>query len=715
MMKNLTYEQAVEGSMFLTTQQALENLFEVMFPKFRVEDLLSGRYRFIEQIIEHDEELKNSLIAKSQWQIEHQWYKNISQCKDPRVIQGLAVLYHEQVTRDISENTPDEQLFQLNVSLWCYLLSTDEFWDYFSPSRFSDRTVEDRIPLTIDQQNSLCWHGLDELLSLHSSSGRGSFASGQLPLARLHMQCLDIARKDEQGIKEILKTNRHPDAWVIKSRYLQNANRLSEQYLDDWAASVVRVAENLVNDDEKIKNLPKGIRKNYQEGISSLENFISCDVPVLRVLRSCLNWYNEWCFDLYQREEMDEMKRANSGAEGIAQRMIPLCTKGRGHTLENQAISQYYLVKGFTEPNHDTATEYYQEAIAWNPGNKNAEDLLGGVIQKVLQDQLHQAMECMQQNRFEEAYDIFDSIEPRMKNPGDVKVARAICYFVHARALADDMHLTQAIEKAGRALEIIKTLPPMEGFTPELIQKFIKDNEKLAPEEENLRMFVAAKEYFERDNYSMAIAEAGRIPESSKECYKLVKPLLAAAYFHEGIAAANKNNFSRAIEHLEHALDLIDTKENKKIIKEQLALMLNAYAISITNDAQKTIQKFDQALTDIIHLGNDQNNIQTILSMNSRYNFNLGGSGSCPVCGSAADKISFLPTLISHRTELLTMKTSYGFWKNQREICSSCRRKLKEVDEKIEKAVSLLERAKSLDKANDTIQKNLDTIRSIAK
>jgi tetratricopeptide (TPR) repeat protein len=322
-------------------------------------------------------------------------------------------------------------------------------------------------------------------------------------------------------------------------------------------------------------------------------------------------------------------------------------------------------------------------------------------------------MECMQQNRFEEAYDILDSIEPRMKDPGEVKMARAICYFVHARALADDLHLTQAIEKAGRALEIIKTLPPVEGFPPELIQKFINDNEKLAPEEENLRKFMAAKEYFERENYSMAIAEAGRIPESSKKVYKMAKPLFAAAYFHEGIAAANKENFPRAVEHFEHALDLIDTKENRKIITKQLAAVLNAYAISVANESQKTIQKFDKALSDIIQLASDQNNIQAILSMNSKYNINFGGSGSCPVCGSVADKISFLPTLIACRSELIKMNTSFGFWKNQHKICSSCRRKLEEVDEKIEKAVSLLERAKSLDKTSETIQKNLVAIRSI--
>ena len=52
----------------------------------------------------------------------------------------------------------------------------------------------------------------------------------------------------------------------------------------------------------------------------------------------------------------------------IADQLATLCRKENAHTPENQALSQHFLLRGFTTDDPERAVSEYDEAAAWNSG-----------------------------------------------------------------------------------------------------------------------------------------------------------------------------------------------------------------------------------------------------------------------------------------------------------------------------------------------------------
>ena len=591
----ITSHKLQEHAYKLELNTATSKLLEYLFPDKDVSDVKPGRYRFLEKIIEKHPNFLRDLLDNRSKSIPLEWSRVLKENQsDVRFLHALAVIYREQALASNIKGKQDGHYWIISTALWSLLLSTEAFWRYFSESRFFEQNNDNRIPLKPDQQDKLMRESLSGILSLHNSLGRRDFAARHYEQSLIHLRCLDICRNGGEALLVALDDYKLPYKLNPDDDRLQQVKKMAGELLDDWGATLVREAEKNTEDAEAIKNLPEGIRKNYEGGINQLEPFVKLEIPVPRVLRASLSWYNDWCYDLYVTKNIERIKLLMQPARGVADQLAVLSIKGRGDTPENQALSQHFLLRGFTADNPEQAVKQYEEALGWNPANNNAEQLLGGAAREVFMKQIQTAIECADRKQFQEAYEILDAIERQIKEAEDkesAQMARAGVSFRHANALAMEGKFREALMRGNDAL---KADPDQQ-----VIRNFVKEMEALAPEEDNLSHLNKAQKEFNKDHYNEAIKEALQVSAQSKY-YANARRLQSAIYFRRGVEEAKKEQFAEAEADLEKSLNLNDDPKETKIIGTQLSHILNAHAVKLVNETQETEKQFGEALTDII-------------------------------------------------------------------------------------------------------------------
>ena len=552
----------------LSLHQTTAHLLQCLFPESSDAKETLGRYRFLTDIIEQHPPFLESLQIGNDFAIKKEWAKVLKNHQtDQQFLHSLAVLYREKASEALTHDRVIEHLCVPCTALWIYLLSTVHFWDYFSKERYTEHNGTERQWLNIDHQEKLLKQSLQTTLQLHSRLGSIEFAAGRYERARIHLYCLNICRSGKEQLEEILKQYGLPYSLQLDERRFQQVSNMSADLLDDWCAAYVRDAERLVENAEAIKSLPKGIRKNYEGGIRHLEPFHDLGIPVLRVLRSSLEWYNDWCYDLYITRDIKRINALMQPACEVADRLVPFCTRSVGHRPENQVLSQHFLLRGFTEDKPEKSKRHYEEALEWNPANDNAQSLLGDAVQALLRSQLHSAVECSETNRFEEAYGILDALANQIEEKEQLTQVRAVVCFRHANTLAENGRFREALLRAKEALGLAPGHP--------VILEFVTEMEELAPEEENLKFLGEAQRALDNDQYDHTIHAASKVSASSKFSERALY-MLSAAYFHRGINKANKNRFEDAESDLRQALQFNQKKEDRKIIVGQLEIIRQA-------------------------------------------------------------------------------------------------------------------------------------------
>lgn len=246
----------------------------------------------------------------------------------------------------------------------------------------------------------------------------------------------------------------------------------AERVLDEWSAQLVHEGENLTGDTESVQT---GVRKNYEAGIDHLRAYTRLSLPSPRILCACLDWYNNWCYDLHLVKDTDRIGELIAPARALANQLARLCVKGNGGRAENQALSRHFLLTGFTAADAEDAIEAYSEALDWNPADDNARDLLADAVRQVLLSAAQSAVELAQRKQFQQAYDALDSVEKYGPGKAEFYEVRAEVFFRHADALAEKGDYIGALERARKA----------EGLDPsrEDIKEFISEVEGLATEQ----------------------------------------------------------------------------------------------------------------------------------------------------------------------------------------------------------------------------------------
>ena len=595
-----------------------------------------GRYALLEKVVQERSELFDALLSDETDRIAAQWLLAMEEnAGNLDLLHILAVIYRERMLAGISNGNPDGGFCALATGLWGLLLASEEFWNHFCASR----AMPEKASLAGEKRDMLMDEALESVLTIHCTLGSRNYAVGAYEQAYMHLHCLDLCRSGEDALRSSLEGAPFSCGLEPDGGRMERIKRHAEKMIDDWCITLLRDAEKATLDSEAIRKLQKGIRKNYEGGILLIEPFIKMTIPVTRVLHTCLAWYNDWCYDLYVTRDLERIKTLMHPAEYVADRLSPLCIQGRGHMPENQSLSQHFLLRGYTADDPEKAKRNYEEALAWNPANHNAQTLLGDAVQELLMRQLQTAMACMERKQFSEAYEVLDSIEEQASDKEEISKIRAIVNFCHAKALAEEGKFREALVRAREA----NRLEPGQ----EVIAGMVAEMAELAPEEDNLRFLRDAKREFESERFGSTIEATKKVSRDSKY-YSQAANLLSAAYFCRGIdwarnqrlddsisdlklalefnknyeerkviseqlkiieksqfgyklkQALDKQNWEQAASLLRTALSRENGLEEKKELQSQLSFILNAHAVSLANEAQEMEKEFEKALVDII-------------------------------------------------------------------------------------------------------------------
>jgi hypothetical protein len=369
------YQQRADA---LELQLATHRLITIQFPDMDEMYTSPGRYHCLELIItQHSRLIKDVLMqsASSKEDIKGAWGRIVKKlASDVRFLHIRAVIYRDHALANLLKQEPDEFYLISSTGLWILLLCSEQFWVYFSEARVTNASGE-RQSLTEFQQEELFHDALNRIFALHSTFATQAFATEHYEHARIHLHCLNICRQGKEKLIETLQEYRLDYPIPTDDYRLAWATKRANSIFEEWCTKLVREAESVTKDADAIKALPDGIRKNYEGGIRILEPFIKLNIPVVRVLNTCLDWYNEWFFDLRTEDKFWSIYALMDSASTIAEQLIPLCIKGFGYKPENQILSEHFRWKFFLSYNSREqikAIEEIKEALAWNPANEIA-------------------------------------------------------------------------------------------------------------------------------------------------------------------------------------------------------------------------------------------------------------------------------------------------------------------------------------------------------
>jgi hypothetical protein len=380
-------KRANELELRLATNRLLKNIF----PEISDTDEKAGRYHYLENIIalhsriwkvlvdnqkklteQHISPGKSVIAYLTDMLITDEWSKVVRAHQSAvSFLHTLAILHRECALAVPRTPAQKERHWILSTALWMLLLCSEAFWADFSETRAINGS-EERQALDFIDQEELFQATLDDIFSLHSSYASREFAAGNYRTARIHLHCLDLCQHGKETLFTTLEQYGINYKLTLETRKLERAASQANKRLEEWCARLVREAEKATKDAEAIKELPQGIRQNYEGGIRFLAPFIALEIPVVRVLTACLNWYNEWFYDLLVAK-LDGIYELMLLAESVADQLAPVCSRERPYSPENSALSTHFLWRGmasYSRSEKFQALEEFKVALSWNPFDK---------------------------------------------------------------------------------------------------------------------------------------------------------------------------------------------------------------------------------------------------------------------------------------------------------------------------------------------------------
>lgn len=344
----------------------VDRLVAHLFPAHTEVRERPGRHRVLEKVIEQDHSLLFSLLDGDRAAALSAWQEAMTAgglAIDQ--LHALGVLYRE---RALADPAATDDLI-VATTLWALLLSTAEFWQHLGERARSD---EDELRTTI----------AEELWTAHATRGRQALAVGDEDSAGKHLRCLADCADGGTKLVVALRTFGIRYQYAVTENLLEKVTTIAGDALRDWIDDVLRAARNARDDPEAIAGLPEGSRANFEGGIDSLTPFLRLGVPVREVLRTGLEWYNSWRYDHSLREDQkDTIDQLNESADVLSDALTPLCAKGQGIDPANQVLAKHFIHRGCSRDGEAAEAEF-EEALAWNPGNDNAQELLSEMLNR---------------------------------------------------------------------------------------------------------------------------------------------------------------------------------------------------------------------------------------------------------------------------------------------------------------------------------------------
>ncbi|MGW6144080.1 hypothetical protein [Streptomyces sp. NPDC055140] len=328
---------------------------------------------------------------------------------DIPVLHSMAVVYREEALAQLTRTgAAGEDLVTATV-LWVLLLCHPGFWEAFADRSGSDDAgIPGADAATGPDAEYLRTSLTEELLTLHRSHGARALAEHREDQARLHLNCLTALRQGTHVTRTLLAEG--PLAGVLPGVDEDLFAAVSDRagaLLDDWSTDLVRAAEKRIDDPERVRALPDGIDKDYEEGISSLAAAVDHGFAPSNVLCTVVAWHNEWQNCLYQMGDRDHMRTVVTKAVRYAELLAQGAVKGRPHLRENQLLAAHYVDRGLLDRDTGKAIAYFELAKEWNPANTNAPQLLEQYRQDAL---FSTALEHIKARRYPKALAELDRV-----------------------------------------------------------------------------------------------------------------------------------------------------------------------------------------------------------------------------------------------------------------------------------------------------------------
>ena len=366
----------------LERKQAAHNLLTMMFPAMNEVHKVSGRYAYLVEVIGQYPQLREALTKNEVSSVRREWGKVVTQSlkADVRLLHFRAVSYRDYLLSQQDESYEEGDWIKYTL-LWVLMLCCEEFWAYFSVDRATSESGA-RVPLDEIEQDALFYNAVDHIFSLHSIRASQAFAVNNYQVAKTHFLCLDLCQRGEQALLLDVEEQKMKWSFSLYSKRIDWVQARAGKIFKAWTDNLVKEAKKATENVEALINLR--VSKDYETGIRILEPFIGLDIPVLRVLTTCLQWYNDWFGDLLSIKEYSSLRFVLSPASPIAIKLIALCTQGEGYKRENQVIAEHFSWQGFISYhiNKEQSMEYYQQALIWNPANSAAQSILKDLEKK---------------------------------------------------------------------------------------------------------------------------------------------------------------------------------------------------------------------------------------------------------------------------------------------------------------------------------------------
>ncbi|RFC72887.1 hypothetical protein [Streptomyces sp. AcE210] len=362
---------------------------------------------------------------------------------DIPVLHSMAVVYREEALARLTRTgAADEDLVTATV-LWVLLLCHPGFWEAFAGRSGSDDAGGPGADAATGPDAEYLRTSLtDELLTLHRSHGARALAEHREDQARLHLNCLTALRQGTHVTRTLLAEG--PLAGVLPGVDEDLFAAVSDRagaLLDDWSTDLVRAAEKRIDDPERVRALPDGIDKDYEEGISSLANAVDHGFAPRNVLCTVVAWHNEWQNCLYQMGDRDHMRTIVTKAVRYAELLAQGAVKGRPHLRENQLLAAHYVDRGLLDRDTGKAIAYFELAMEWNPANTNAPQLLEQYRQDAL---FSAALEHIKARRYPKALAELDRVPRTDATKKTLDRLRTSTLINHGYVLLDAERLDEA-------------------------------------------------------------------------------------------------------------------------------------------------------------------------------------------------------------------------------------------------------------------------------
>lgn len=383
-------ERALHAVLELCVARLLTHLFPAAPPP------RPGRLRVLERATDESLGLRKALLDGNAGAVRQAW-RNVTRdhAADIEFHHTLAVVYREHA---LTDGAPAYDL-TVATALWSLLLSTESFWHHVGERVAGD---EARFFATVPK----------ELLSAHATRGRRALAAGDDEAAATHLRCL-TGHGSDSTLYTMLDRAGVPFRHDVDDDRFARVSSVAAVVLSEWVDGLLKTATATLTDPTEIARLPDGVKENYAGAIEQLDPFLRLGVPVPAVLRTGLEWYNEWCFAEYYRDDHERVATLTKAAAKLAGALAPLCDRGNGMLPENQALSRHLMFLGFTTEEHKAASRHFRAALEWNPANANAQQLLDQRADLDIDDQLGKAEDELGKGRYAAALKTLQAISTK--------------------------------------------------------------------------------------------------------------------------------------------------------------------------------------------------------------------------------------------------------------------------------------------------------------